>query len=298
MSFYQQTRRVELRTPLASHRIVAWSRSGTGRRRFLLLHGNPGSMLDLAGLLEPLLVDGDVATFDAPGFGRSDRPDGDRPDSDRPDSELAFDIDAMADVAVAMLDHLEWNDAVLIGHSHGGGVAQRVARRHPDRLEALVLLGTLGIAPHLTYRLFPQPGVETLLAMAGQLLPALPSAVGVPLVRAFMNATYAPLRASEEQVAEEHALLVDRPHILRNMALVTRGNPCARLASGAPRISVPTLFLHGTADPVVPIRYAEVTHARMRSGSTRFVPLEGLGHMLALEAPERCTEEIRGFVRG
>lgn len=47
-----------------------------------------------------------------------------------------------ADDAVALLDHLEIEQAVLAGMSQGGFLSLRAALRHPDRVRALVLIDT------------------------------------------------------------------------------------------------------------------------------------------------------------
>jgi pimeloyl-ACP methyl ester carboxylesterase len=48
----------------------------------------------------------------------------------------------LADDLAALLDHLEIDKAVVVGHSGGGVVAMQFAVDHPDRLSALVLVGT------------------------------------------------------------------------------------------------------------------------------------------------------------
>ena len=44
--------------------------------------------------------------------------------------------------AIALLDHLEWDTARVVGVSFGGMVAQEVAVTYPDRVECLALLCT------------------------------------------------------------------------------------------------------------------------------------------------------------
>ena len=51
-------------------------------------------------------------------------------------------IDAMADDCAALLDALGIARAHVLGHSMGGFVAQRLALRHPGRVDRLVLAGT------------------------------------------------------------------------------------------------------------------------------------------------------------
>jgi proline iminopeptidase len=48
----------------------------------------------------------------------------------------------LADDAVALADHLGLDRFVVFGHSYGGFIAQELAIRHPDRVEALLLIDT------------------------------------------------------------------------------------------------------------------------------------------------------------
>lgn len=70
-----------------------------------------------------------VLSYDARGHGASD------PAPDR----SAYTYRQLADDAVAVMDHLGIERAILVGHSMGGHTAARLAILHPDRVEALVL---------------------------------------------------------------------------------------------------------------------------------------------------------------
>src|SRR5687768_12954704 len=113
--------------------------------RFLLLHGNPGTADDFERLGPLLGRRGGAVAPDLPGFGES---------APFPSDLSGSALDAHADACAALLDELGWQSPVtVIGHSHGGGVAQVLAGRHPRRVGSLVLLGSLGHPAHLSYRL-------------------------------------------------------------------------------------------------------------------------------------------------
>jgi pimeloyl-ACP methyl ester carboxylesterase len=98
--------------------------------QLVLLHGQPGSSADwqqVAGRLPPGLR---VVALDRPGYGASRQRAG------------GFAVNART--VVAELDDHGIERAVLVGHSYGGGVALAVAKLAPARVEALVLLASVG----------------------------------------------------------------------------------------------------------------------------------------------------------
>jgi len=64
-------------------------------------------------------------------------------DSDRPSDKRAYQIDDYVDDVEALRDHLGEERLMLLGHSHGGVVAQAYAAKHPGRVRKLVLASTL-----------------------------------------------------------------------------------------------------------------------------------------------------------
>ena len=61
-----------------------------------------------------------------------------------------YSLDRYVSFVDALLDQLDVPQVHLLGHSHGGFVAQRYAITHPDRLTGLVLYDTApGAGPEL-----------------------------------------------------------------------------------------------------------------------------------------------------
>lgn len=97
----------------------------------LLLHGwNVDARLNFESAVPALSDARRVVMFDHHGHGRGVRPDG------------AFELEQCADDAVNVLDALDIDDAIIIGYSLGGAVAQLMARSRPDRCKGLVLAAT------------------------------------------------------------------------------------------------------------------------------------------------------------
>ena len=111
-------------------RLYYWA-TGTraGGEPIVLLHGFPTSShlwVRTAGLLA---TGHRVLVVDLLGYGRSDRPRG-----------LALGVRAHAERVIELLDVLGINYACVVGHELGGGVAQAMAVRWPQRVARLALV--------------------------------------------------------------------------------------------------------------------------------------------------------------
>ncbi|TAK48923.1 MAG: alpha/beta fold hydrolase [Xanthobacteraceae bacterium] len=88
-----------------------------------------------------------VIAPDMVGFGFSDRP-----------PDVAYTIESWVAQAVGVLDALGIKQAHVVGNSFGGAIALALAIRHPERVNRLVLMGSLGISFPIT------PGLDAVWA--------------------------------------------------------------------------------------------------------------------------------------
>ncbi|HWP04655.1 MAG TPA: alpha/beta hydrolase [Polyangiaceae bacterium] len=281
------TRHLTLATGATVHALVHVG-VGDGRPKCLFLHGNPGSLSHFGELMPLLSAFADVVAMDMPGFGLSER-------SEPAPENLG--LDRLAEHAVAVADVLGWRDPFyLVGHSHGGGVAQVAAARWPERVAGLVLLGTLGAPAHASYRLLALPGAETVVRAAAALFGASSwQWVSRAILRQAMSEMFAPEPLRRERLERELRLLARRPEILVAMVHVALGKPCERLLQAAGDIRCPTLFLHGTDDAIVPSSCARAIHDRIvgAGGTSHFELIDGAGHMLMEHQAADVARHVR-----
>lgn len=251
-----------------------WPGATAGRSRFLLLHGNPGSREDWHRVAPLLAAEGDVAALDLPGFGASPRPP----------PGTGFDLESFAAVVVGALDTLGWREPVVIlGHSHGGGVAQVMAARHPKRVAGVVPIATLGYPAHTSYRWLSLPGARRAVAVAGALLASGRAlAVSRALLRVNMRAIFAPEPVTLAWIDKERLALGARPEILASMVEVALGSPSEVLYRLLPDVRCPVLYVHGEGDQLVPLAHARALHERLTAsgGASELVAVPAAGHML------------------
>ncbi|AXB42814.1 alpha/beta fold hydrolase [Amycolatopsis albispora] len=175
--------------------------------------------------------------------------------------------DALADLA-ALLDHLELERPVLVGHSLGGNLSQALVRRAPARAGGLVVLGS-------TWNAGPLTGTERrLLRLAAPALAMVPEA-RLPRLMAKASAV------TPEAIAATEAVFARMPK--RVFLDVWRAT--ASLVEPDPdyRTPVPLTLIRGERDRTGNIATAMPRWAAAEGVSEHVVP--GAGHVVMLDAP-------------
>jgi pimeloyl-ACP methyl ester carboxylesterase len=111
-------------------RSLAYTVYGAGPRTCVLLHGLLLSQKMHRPLARALARRGNrVITLDLLGHGKSDRPR----------DMTAYSMPFFGEQVLALLDHLEVDEAVLAGTSLGANASLEAAAAHPDRVRGMVL---------------------------------------------------------------------------------------------------------------------------------------------------------------
>jgi 3-oxoadipate enol-lactonase len=154
-----------------------------------------------------------------------------------------YSIDGLADRVADTLDRLEVAEAHLVGSSIGGMIAMSLGRRHPARVERLVLIGT---SAHL-------PPASAWTDRAATVRAEGAAAVAEAVVARWITPAYA--AAHTDDVARFEAMIssVDREGY---------AGCCDAIAAmdqrdGLTQIGAPTLVIVGRDDPATPVEHAE-----------------------------------------
>jgi pimeloyl-ACP methyl ester carboxylesterase len=229
-----------------------WATIGSEKNEtVLLLHGglsDSDAMLDTMGT--PLSETYRVAAFDRRGHGRT------------ADTDAPFHYDTMADETIAFLEHLG-GPAHLVGWSDGGNVGLLVARRRPDLVTRLVLIGSN----------YHHDG----------LLP-MPIDDDSPILE-MMHAIYSersPDGADHfgEVVAKSITMFATEPNLT---------------VDDLRAVSVPALVLVGDDDAIA-LAHTSSLYESMPEAQLAVVP--GASHALPMEQPEETVRIITRFLTG
>jgi pimeloyl-ACP methyl ester carboxylesterase len=247
---------------------IHYLRTGGAKPPVVLLHGLTGNgacWTPIARALEGVF---DVVMPDARGHGSSSAPhDGYRYD------------DHASDV-VGLIRGLELSHPVLLGHSMGGMTAAVVASRGAGIIAGLILVDPTFLSPERQREVRDSDVADQHRRALG-----LQKADLVAQARARH-----PRRSPEIVELLAEARLMTR---IGAFDVLTPPNPEYRDVVSA--IAVPSLLVIGDSSPVVTLEMA--TELRSLNPRVRVEQVQGAGHGLPFEQPERLGEVVVSFLR-
>lgn len=261
---------------------LAYGDAGAGLP-LLLLHAFPLSGEMWAPQVEALAGQARLIVPDLSGFGESEA----IPPEYSPES--ACDMSDLAADAVALLDHLEIDRAVVAGLSMGGYAALALCEAAPERLRGLVLADTRSGADSEEGRQGRLDIARRVLKEGtGFLVETLPAKLLGRTTRAGSS------QESAEVVARVERMIRDAPPA--GVAAAQRG--MARRPDRTAvleRISVPALIIVGEEDELTPPE--ESRKMRERITGAELVVIPEAGHLSSLERPDIFSAALGGFLR-
>ena len=246
------------------------ARRGEGRP--LLLITGIGANIEMWDPLARALDGRELIAFDPPGAGRSERPP-------RP-----LGMRGLARIVEALLDRLGLDEADVLGYSFGGGLAQELAYRAPERVRQLVLCATT----HGLVSVPPRPLPALLLATPARYYHPLLFRLTVPRIAGGLT------RREPTQLDRQAAARLERPPGPLGYAFQLYAASGWTSLPWLHRVTQPTLILAGDDDPVIPLANARFMAQRMRAARLRVV--EGGGHLFLIDQPETVVDDIATFL--
>ncbi len=277
----------------AAGRRIAWCEYGDPNGRIAICaHGTPGSRYQGIPLHESAAAAGWRLIFpDRPGYGQTSP----LAEAAMPDPGFhGWDNDALA-----VLDHLDVDKAALLGFSGGGGYALALAARFPARVDRLVLVcAMVPGTPRESLR--RRIRLVTVLYAAARWAPGIAGAMlaGTGIFAGARRNSVSAWPAADQAVMNDPVAKMNSD--LDGHEAKAQGTAAAvadlrrydrELPEPLESITVPTVFLHGSADGNVPIDVARRAHRRIPGSAFEVVP--GAGHLFLIQDPAPLMRALR-----
>ena len=264
---------------------IYYVRGGNGAP-LLLLHGFTvgSSRLTYGPSFGPLSEHFDVIAPDLPGYGHSESP------------KTFYTTDDYVRFVVKFLDTLGLEKVDLVGFSKGGAIALGLGLNHPARIRKLMLVSAYSLNHWVTLPFLPYFALRTpwlvrffwrSLRRYRRLLPLYLKRVIFSDAGAVTEQLLAEVREPLAQEGSEAAFIA---WLRGEMGLFHYATDYSRRIT---ELTVPTLFLHGTRDLVVPVRGAR--RATRLAPNAKIKLVRRCGHWLPREATGAFVEAVTTF---
>lgn len=246
----------------------------------VLLHGFADSFTTWDGWVRELQPQFHIISLDFPGHGLTRAPQGTRLSGD----DLADFVDAFA-------AKLTLPKFAVAGNSMGGGAAWELAVRHPDRVNALILVDAAGFANDKPGK---QPlGFVILRYRLGRMV--LSKIDNRPLIEQGLKADVYDKSLITPFIVDRFAEFQRAPghrEILMSVNMGPRAGSTTELLSS---IKIPTLILWGESDPLIEPGAAKKFAAAI--GGSKLITYSDVGHLPQLEIPQRSAADVAAFLK-
>ncbi len=269
---------------------VHYTVTGQGSPCFVLLHGSFLNLSSWRHVIAPLAQHGTVVAFDRITFGQTERPIPDPHHIQRLEDN-PYSPEAQADLTIGLMDHLDQEQAILIGNSTGGTIALLSALRSPQRVQALVMVGGM------VYSGYPVS------EMPDGVKPFLPNWFGASLIGAIIGRTYNriltsfwhdPTRLPPDILAAYRTLLATDDW---NDALwqLIRATHHLHLDERLQHITCPSLVVSGEHDRTVPLQQSLRLASELPGAGLAILP--DCGHLPQEECPHTFLLALHRFLQ-
>ena len=253
--------------------------TGTGPV-LLLLHGAGGSTHSYRDLIPLLSNDHTVVAIDLPGHGFTQLGAGQR-----------SGLNAMSQDVERLCAQEGWQPVAIVGHSAGAAVALQLAMNAVARGDAaprvIGLNAALGEFPGLAGLVFPLMA-KALAAMPFATTLFSTTSANPARIKTLIASTGSELDAKGYDLYRQ--LVGDKAHVDGTLKMMAQWD-LRPLLRALPDYFGPVDLIAGTKDATVPVSVSERVAATMPSATVQ--TLDGLGHLMHEEEPERLAQMIR-----
>ena len=184
-------------------------------------------------------------------------------------------IESYCHSIIRWMEHIHLYRGVIVGHSMGGAIALTMANKYPDRVVALVIIGSgsrLRVAPSI----LENSSSRRTISIA---------------IKTIMDKAFSPNTDPRLIDLATQKMETTRPSVLH-----ADFQACNTfdMMNKITKIRVPTLVICGVDDQLTPLRYSQYLAYQLPRAQARTIP--DAGHMVMPEKPQAVANELSAFL--
>lgn len=261
---------------------IRYIQKGSGKD-VLLIHGLPGSIEDWDPVIDRLAAKYRVTAYDRAGFGFSS------------DNTAAHTLESNADTAVKLMEKLGLRDAVVVGHSYGGGIALSMAARKAGNVRGYVTLG--GVS---------HPSEEAMIILHMNRLPLIgrglatigTTVLGDSMMKAMVHMAFTPdMNILTPDYVNSRKGMMFQTKVVMSMSAeeIAYNNDITMLLPAYPGITARFIILHGDGDMMVPVEDSRRLVKALPNARLKELP--DTGHMVQFKHPGEVIAAVDALFR-
>ena len=268
-------------------------RQGAGEP-LLLIHGWPGFWYEWHMNIDALAQHYDVIVPDMRGYAYSDKPD--------LAPEVGYTDTAFAEDIKALCDFYHFDKVRIVSHDFGAIWTQRFARLYPERLHKLMLFDPpypgIGAALVRAAARAATPGTSSSTSSRGPKISSAPASRRRRSTCATSSRRGPPTRISGPTPRSPRTSRRTRSRAPCAAASTAIARRCAAAPSAGAdqKVETQTRVLWGDSDSIIPFAWSDKLGDSFANFDLR--KIEGVGHFMMREAPDRINAEIIEFMAG
>jgi pimeloyl-ACP methyl ester carboxylesterase len=242
----------------------------------VLVHGFLSSTIRFRQLLPELTKEYKVISLDLPGFGQSEK-----------STSFIYKLCNYGQLIINFLDKLNIQDVILIGHSMGGQICMHAAKKAPERIKKLILLGCCSYVKRANRSL-----------IACSYLPlftwGMRSWIQKKDVKQNLLAVLHDSKLVTQEMIDSYSKPISEAAFINSLIRLLRHREGDMSSEELQQIKQPVLMIWGKEDKVIPVK----TGYKLKHDlpNAELIVYEKCGHLLMEEKPDEITNEMIRFI--
>ena len=190
-------------------------------------------------------------------------------------SLLKTNVKTFAKYVSQFIDHLGYNEVILLGNSLGGHIALLSTRLYPEKIKAMVITGSSGLYESAMGESYPKRGDYDYIRQKAE------------------NVFYDPAVATKKIVDEVYQTVNDRNKLIRTLA-IAKSAIRHNMAKDLPKMTTPTCIIWGKNDNVTPPEVATEFDELLPDSELFWI--DKCGHAAMMEHPDEFNEILYAWL--